>query len=160
MVKLTSKQQFAALAMLDIALHQINGPVALIKIAKRQSISKSYLEQIFSQLRRKNLVKSVRGSGGGYLIKDNLKNITLAQIITAIDIETSKRNVEQAVDQFHLSLHLTTQHLWNRLAINTHQFLNKVTLDYLIEHAKGSPIKYLGLKLSDNMFQKVVEVKC
>ncbi len=158
MVKLTSKQQFAALAMLDIALHQINGPVTLIKIAKRHLISKSYLEQIFSQLRHKNLVKSVHGRSGGYVIKGDLKNITVAQILSAIDIKTSQRKVEQAADQIHRSLNITLQLLWNQLNSNSHQFLNKVKLNYLIEQAKCNPIKCLGLKASDKAFWEMVDV--
>ena len=82
-MKLTTKGRFAVTAMLDLAMHETDSPVTLTAISARQSISLSYLEQLFSQMRRKGLVKSVRGPGGGYLSAQSHKDITVKNIVTA-----------------------------------------------------------------------------
>ena len=71
--------------MIDIALYTSNTPISLSEISKRQNISLSYLEQLFSKLKTKSLVKSVRGPGGGYKLDRNPSKITLFEIITAVD---------------------------------------------------------------------------
>ena len=77
-MKLTTKGRFAVTAMLDLALHAQDGPVTLANIAKRQKISLSYLEQLFSKLRRGSLVDSVRGPGGGYNLARPVDQLTVA----------------------------------------------------------------------------------
>ena len=67
-MRLTTKGRFAVTAMLDVALHGARGPVTLAAISERQKISLSYLEQLFGKLRRRGLVASVRGPGGGYIL--------------------------------------------------------------------------------------------
>ena len=99
-MKLTTKGRFAVTAMLDLAMHEANShnetipagglpteikPVTLAGISERQSISLSYLEQLFSRLRRQGLVSSVRGPGGGYKLAKNYDDISVADIITAVD---------------------------------------------------------------------------
>ncbi|CAN4273341.1 COG1959 Predicted transcriptional regulator [Methylophilaceae bacterium] len=98
-MKLTTKGRFAVTAMLDLALHEslahdamANGclpseikPVTLAGISERQRISLSYLEQLFSRLRRQGLVSSVRGPGGGYKLAKNYTDISVADVITAVD---------------------------------------------------------------------------
>lgn len=89
-MKLTTKGRFAVTAMLDLAMHEAEEvtdikPATLAGISNRQSISLSYLEQLFSRLRRQGLVKSVRGPGGGYKIAKNHAEISVAQIISAVD---------------------------------------------------------------------------
>lgn len=89
-MRLTTKGRFAVTAMLDLALHETKNPadikpVTLAGISERQSISLSYLEQLFSRLRRQGLVKSIRGPGGGYRLAKNYADISVAEIISAVD---------------------------------------------------------------------------
>ncbi len=84
-MRLTTKGRFAVTAMIDLASRQGDGPVTLAGIAERQRISLSYLEQLFGKLRRHNLVSSVRGPGGGYRLARAMDEITVADIIIAVD---------------------------------------------------------------------------
>ena len=84
-MKLTSKGRYAVTAILDIALNSNSGPVSLADISERQSISLSYLEQLFAKLRRDGLVKSVRGPGGGYRLGLPPSEISVAMIISAVN---------------------------------------------------------------------------
>lgn len=84
-MRLTTKGRFAVTAMLDIALYEADKPVTLAGISERQSISLSYLEQLFSRLRKQGLVSSVRGPGGGYRIAKAHHEISVSDIITAVD---------------------------------------------------------------------------
>src|SRR2546428_12593245 len=83
-MRLTTKGRFAVTAMLDLAMHGGKGPVTLAGISQRQSISLSYLEQLFGKLRRHTLVDSVRGPGGGYTLARGLERVSVADIITAV----------------------------------------------------------------------------
>ncbi len=84
-MRLTTKGRFAVTAMIDVAMHDARGPVTLAKIAERQRISLSYLEQLFGKLRRHGLVDSVRGPGGGYNLARQADCLSVADIIVAVD---------------------------------------------------------------------------
>ncbi|MEQ1882566.1 MAG: Fe-S cluster assembly transcriptional regulator IscR [Burkholderiales bacterium] len=84
-MRLTTKGRFAVTAMIDLALHDNDGPVTLADISERQKISLSYLEQLFGKLRRKELVGSVRGPGGGYRLAKAPQDLSVADIILAVD---------------------------------------------------------------------------
>jgi len=84
-MRLTTKGRFAVTAMIDLALHQENGPVTLASVSARQEISLSYLEQLFGKLRRHEIVESVRGPGGGYRLAGPAEDVTVADIILAVD---------------------------------------------------------------------------
>src|SRR5436190_24121617 len=84
-MRLTTKGRFAVTAMVDLALHDGGGPVTLAEISSRQKISLSYLEQLFGKLRRREIVESVRGPGGGYKLAREAGRISIAQIIFAVD---------------------------------------------------------------------------
>ncbi len=84
-MKLTTKGRYAVTAMLDLAMHDEETPVSLADISARQDISLSYLEQLFSKLRKSDLVLSMRGPGGGYRLKGDPKDIVIANIISAVD---------------------------------------------------------------------------
>ncbi len=84
-MRLTTKGRFAVTAMIDLAMRQHSGPVALAAISERQNISLSYLEQLFGKLRRHQLVGSVRGPGGGYSLARQACHVTVADIIFAVD---------------------------------------------------------------------------
>jgi len=84
-MKLTTKGRFAVTAMLDLALHGADGPVTLAGISERQKISLSYLEQLFGKMRRRELVESVRGPGGGYHLAREAALVTVADIVRAVE---------------------------------------------------------------------------
>lgn len=84
-MRLTTKGRYAVTAMLDLALHDHGDPTALADIADRQALSLSYLEQLFAQLRRAGLIKSVRGPGGGYQLARSASEINVAEIVIAVD---------------------------------------------------------------------------
>ena len=84
-MRLTTKGRYAVTAMLDLALHSSSKPISLASISERQGISLSYLEQLFSKLRKRNLVSSVRGPGGGYQLNHSTSDINVAQIIDAVN---------------------------------------------------------------------------
>jgi len=84
-MRLTTKGRFAVTAMVDLSMRQTRGPVTLAAISERQHISLSYLEQLFGKLRRAKLVNSVRGPGGGYNLAKPISDITVAEIIAAVD---------------------------------------------------------------------------
>jgi Rrf2 family iron-sulfur cluster assembly transcriptional regulator len=84
-MRLTTKGRFAVTAMIDLALHHGSGPVTLAEISGRQKISLSYLEQLFGKLRRHQLVDSVRGPGGGYRLAKDMGQVTVSDIILAVD---------------------------------------------------------------------------
>src|SRR3954452_6312049 len=84
-MRLTTKGRFAVNAMIDLAFRQAKGPVTLAGISQRQDISLSYLEQLFGKLRRHEIVESVRGPGGGYNLARRAEDVTVADIIIAVD---------------------------------------------------------------------------
>ena len=84
-MRLTTKGRFAVTAMIDLALQQASGPVTLAGISQRQNISLSYLEQLFAKLRRQDLVDSTRGPGGGYQIVRSLTDVSVADVVLAVD---------------------------------------------------------------------------
>ena len=83
-MKLTTKGRYAVTAMLDLALHGDQGPVSLADISARQEISLSYLEQLFSRLRRQKLVTSIRGPGGGYRLSRPAADVYIAEVVDAV----------------------------------------------------------------------------
>ncbi len=84
-MRLTTKGRYAVTAMLDLALHYTDGPITLADISKRQGISLSYLEQLFSRLRKNGLVDSARGPGGGYKLSRPANEVCVADVITAVE---------------------------------------------------------------------------
>ena len=84
-MRLTTKGRFAVTAMMDLAMHHGSGPVTLAEISGRQKISLSYLEQLFGKLRRHHLVESVRGPGGGYCLAKDMGELSVSEIILAVD---------------------------------------------------------------------------
>jgi Rrf2 family iron-sulfur cluster assembly transcriptional regulator len=87
-MRLTTKGRYAVTAMLDLAINEARGPIRLAAISERQGISLSYLEQLFSHLRREGLVRSVRGPGGGYRLKREAGSISVAEVIAAVNEDT------------------------------------------------------------------------
>ena len=134
-MKLTTKGRFAVTAMLDLAMHETDSPVTLTAISARQSISLSYLEQLFSQMRRKGLVKSVRGPGGGYLSAQNHKDITVKNIVTAVDEKLDSAQCGGS-ENCHEGGRCITHDLWVSLNTKVLDYLDGLSLQDLIDGQK------------------------
>lgn len=130
-MRLTTKGRYAVTAMLDLALHAERGPVSLADISERQGISLSYLEQLFARLRRFNLVKSVRGPGGGYQLMQETGQISVAQVVDAVDESLDATRCEGKGDCHHGEVCLT-HHLWEDLSKQIHVFLSGISLADLV----------------------------
>lgn len=134
-MKLGTKGRYAVMAIADLARHCGEQPVTLSEIAERQQISLSYLEQIFAKLRRAGLVKSIRGPGGGYLLGRTREQITVSDVMAAVE-EPSKSKVCMP----HFPLHCNesenfcaTHHLWVRLSETLGEFLSSITIADVLE---------------------------
>ena len=130
-MRLTTKGRYAVTAMLDLTLHAKNRPISLAGISERQSISLSYLEQLFSRLRQAGLVKSVRGPGGGYTLARNSDDIFVAQIIDAVN-ESIDTTSCQGKGDCQGGVICLTHNLWQDLSERIHDFLNGISLTDLV----------------------------
>jgi len=130
-MRLTTKGRFAVTAMLDLALRGGKNPVTLAGISERQDISLSYLEQLFSRLRRHELVESVRGPGGGYYLARSLEDLSVADIIRAVDepIDATQCGGKENCQDEHRCM---THDLWMGLNAHIYDYLDNVTLATLV----------------------------
>ncbi|RTZ19270.1 Fe-S cluster assembly transcriptional regulator IscR [Vibrio penaeicida] len=130
-MRLTSKGRYAVTAMLDVALHSQESPVPLADISERQGISLSYLEQLFSKLRKAGLVASVRGPGGGYRLGTDADDIAVGMVIAAVDesVDATKCNGKADCQGGSRCL---THTLWRDLSARISEFLNNITLGELM----------------------------
>ena len=131
-MKLTSKGRYAVTAILDLALHERSGPVPLPHIARRQDISLSYLEQLFTRLRKQGLVDSTRGPGGGYSLRRPAAGITVAEIIAAVD-ETIDNTRCSGAENCHEGDQCLTHELWAELGDQIYGFLDGISLQELLD---------------------------
>ena len=134
-MKLTTRGRYAVTAMLDLALHHENGPVTLADIARRQGISLSYLEQLFSLLRRRGLVRSVRGPGGGYLLSREATEIAVADVIGAVD-EAVDATRCGGLENCQGEERCLTHDLWHDLSRQIHTFLSGIDLAQLVDRRR------------------------
>jgi Rrf2 family iron-sulfur cluster assembly transcriptional regulator len=143
-MRLTTKGRFAVTAMLDLALRHQQGPVTLAGIGARQSISLSYLEQLFGKLRRHALVESVRGPGGGYCLARPTEKVSVADIILAVD-EPLDATQCGGLENCQEDKRCMTHNLWATLNEKLYDYLNSVTLQDLVNEqlAKGGNVTVL-----------------
>ena len=127
-MKLTTKGRYAVTAVLDLAFHEGNGPVSLAEISERQGISLSYLEQLFSRLRRNNVVASTRGPGGGYSLARPENEISMAEIIRAVDESYDATSCGGEGTCSGDDYQCLTHDLWKELSEEIHGFLNGIML--------------------------------
>lgn len=149
-MRLTTKGRFAVTAMIDVALNERSGPVALSEVAERQRISLSYLEQLFAKLRRRGLVESTRGPGGGYTLAKPVTVISVADIILAVDEPidaTSCGGKENCHDDRGPCL---THELWANLNEHIYQYLEEVKLVDLVNKAHAREESSMPVALIDN----------
>ena len=130
-MRLTTKGRYAVTAVLDLALNSDNDPVNLGDISERQAISLSYLEQLFSKLRKSGIVKSVRGPGGGYLLNREQQDISVAHIINAVN-ESIKLSRCDGKANCHDGKQCLTHNLWVDLSDRINDFLDNITICELI----------------------------
>ncbi|MES2585913.1 MAG: Fe-S cluster assembly transcription factor [Pseudomonadota bacterium] len=142
-MRLTTKGRFAVTAMIDLALRETHGPVTLAGISQRQKISLSYLEQLFGKLRRFNIVESTRGPGGGYTLARKSEEISVADIIVAVDEPLDatqcggKGNCHSDEESHGRCM---THDLWSNLNAKMVEYLSSVSLRDLVQQQSGRGI--------------------
>ena len=146
-MKLTNKGRYAVMAMADLANNKANQPTSLTAISLRQGISISFLEQIFSKLKRNNLVKSSRGPFGGYFLTKSPEEIKLLSIIRAVNenVQTVGCKKELKKGCTGKSIKCITHDLWDELENYINNFFEKNTLKDIIYRANKNKQKDLNL---------------
>ncbi len=134
-MRLTTKGRYAVTAMLDLAIHHDGGPVTLADIARRQGISLSYLEQLFSLLRKRGLVTSIRGPGGGYHLGRKAESIAVVDVIAAVDesVDSTRCGGRENCQGEERCL---THDLWQDLSKQIYDFLSAIDLAQLVERQR------------------------
>ena len=137
-MKLTTKGRYAVMAMADLASYNEKRPISLTEISIRQNISLSYLEQLFLKLKNKNLVKSIRGSNGGYILDKPASEIKISNIISAVDekVKTLNCKKESKKGCNNKSAKCITHNLWDELEQHINNFFEKVRLEDLVKQNK------------------------
>jgi Rrf2 family iron-sulfur cluster assembly transcriptional regulator len=136
-MRLTTKGRYAVTAVLDLAIHEGSGPIALADIAQRQGISLSYLEQLFAKLRKRGIVASVRGPGGGYNLARDGSTIFVAEVITAVDEHMDTTRCGGAGDCKDQGPCLTHD-LWMDLSARIHAYLSGISLRDLVDRGRSN----------------------
>jgi Rrf2 family iron-sulfur cluster assembly transcriptional regulator len=132
-MKLSTKGRYAVMAMADLANASGDGPVTLSDIASRQSISLSYLEQLFAKLRRADIVSSIRGPGGGYRLSREPGDIRISDIIVAVDEPLRATRCSQTKGCLADGRRCVTHDLWDELGRHIFLFLSSITLEDVLE---------------------------
>ena len=141
-MRLTTKGRYAVTAMLDVAINSRDTPVSLSDISKRQKISLSYLEQLFSKLRKADLVSSVRGPGGGYLLGRDAVTINVAEVILAVNESLDATRCRGRADCEDGQACLTHD-LWQSLSEQIQQFLSEISLAAVLKGNSKLPMQKL-----------------
>ena len=134
-MRLTTKGRYAVTAVLDLAFHEHEGPVSLAAISERQCISLSYLEQLFARLRRNGVVKSTRGPGGGYTLNRDATDISVSDVILAVD-ESCQVAACDDTDGCQGGYQCLTHDLWNELSNEIRNFLDGISLAEMMANEK------------------------
>ena len=134
-MKLTSKGRYAVMALVDLARFDNINPVSLRDISLRQGISLDYLEQIFSKLKKNEIVKSIRGTQGGYVLNKNPNDIKLTNILNAVDekVKTVQCKKESKKGCNGKPIKCLTHNLWDELENHINEFFEKKSLEDLIK---------------------------
>ena len=133
-MRLNTKSRYAVMALADMARFKVNEPISLRDISLRQSISLQYLEQIFLKLKKNNIVKSIRGSNGGYILSKNANNIKLSEIFLALEekVKTVGCDKESKKGCNGRSTKCITHNLWDELEDYINNFFQQKTLSDLV----------------------------
>ncbi|MBF0097725.1 MAG: Rrf2 family transcriptional regulator [Magnetococcales bacterium] len=143
-MRLTTRGRYAVTAMLDLSFYALRGPISLAEISHRQDISLSYLEQLFAKLRRRGLVRSVRGPGGGYVLGERPEAISVAAIIRAVDEPlratscdgASEQGCRQGLTNPDNPSRCITHHLWEQVGEHLNHYLESLNLARLLADAR------------------------
>ena len=156
-MKLSTKGRYAVTAMMYLAVNDREGPVTLAEISTCQGISLSYLEQLFAKLRKVGLVAGVRGPGGGYRLGKSIEQVTVAEIILAVD-ESIDSTQCQGTEDCHAGDRCMTHQLWEDLSFRLYEFLNSITLSDFITRTEAKRVSVTQSATSNHinkMFQPV-----
>ncbi len=137
-MRMSTKGRFAVTAMMEVALRERGGPVSLAGIGERQNMSLSYLEQLFSRLRRHGLVESTRGPGGGYTLGRRAQDITVADIVVAVDSEGEEAQQRGQGGDAPQNL---TGDLWRKLDAKMIEYMDAITLRSLVDEQLAQGLK-------------------
>ncbi len=153
-MRLTTKGRYAVTAMLDLAFHSQTRPVTLTDIATRQTISLSYLEQLFARLRKAGMVKGVRGPGGGYKLSRHAGEINIAEIIAAVDeqVDSTKCGGKGNCQN---NQHCLTHDLWMGLSDQIREYLKGISLGSLLDRELVSEVA----KRQDQQLEQMIEIQ-
>lgn len=153
-MRLTTKGRYAVTAMLDLAFHSQAKPVTLTDIATRQTISLSYLEQLFARLRKAGMVNGVRGPGGGYKLSRDVADINIAEIIAAVDeqVDSTKCGGKANCQDNQPCL---THDLWMGLSEQIREYLKGISLGSLLEKEFVSDVA----NRQDQELEKVIKIQ-
>lgn len=126
-MRLSTKSRYAVTSLLDVAMHSEHGPVSLADISRRQDVSLSYLEQLFSKMRKHDLVSSTRGPGGGYLLSRKPEEIDVSTIVMSVDEELKVINKDAMSSGVEFEPCLT-ERLWDELSEEISNYLSSISL--------------------------------
>ncbi|HOQ07818.1 MAG TPA: Rrf2 family transcriptional regulator [Clostridiales bacterium] len=135
-MKLSTKGRYGLKAMLDLAVHSVDGQVSLNSIAERQGLSENYLEQLFASLKKAKLIKSVRGPQGGYMLADSPENISVGDILRALEgslAPTDCVSEDQGAGSCSNSGRCVTRSVWERIRDGINNVIDNITLQELID---------------------------
>ncbi|MCK4743925.1 MAG: Rrf2 family transcriptional regulator [Sulfuriflexus sp.] len=132
-MKLSSRSQYAITAMLELALHEASRPITLFDISQKQKISLSYLEQLFARLRKQKLVRGRRGPGGGYVLARDADDISVADIVAAVDDVPTDSN-EDAISEDGVSSDI----LWHNLSSQIYNYLREIKLSQFLQQGSST----------------------
>ncbi|MFY9574028.1 MAG: Rrf2 family transcriptional regulator [Blastocatellia bacterium] len=148
-MQVSSKGKYSVRAVLDIAQHSDGSPVPLAAISQREGISLMFLEQLFQQLRKGSIVKSVRGSHGGYVLSRDPSEITIGEIVRLIEspiYTNSCFSKQESVDDCRISSSCISGAIWKQLAEHVDNFLDSITVADLLNKAKPEVVYGLRVK--------------
>lgn len=148
-MKISAKTRYGLRALVDLAIHDIGSPVPLINIANRQEISINYLEQVFALLKKANIVRSIKGAQGGYILARKSDKITVADVIRAIegDImiveeEPPKNEVSMLYQNFTQCLQ---EKVWNKITDSVNEVVNNITIESLVRQYQENAYNDVGM---------------
>nr|SPS06934.1 DNA-binding transcriptional repressor [Candidatus Nitrotoga fabula] len=149
-MRLTTKGRFAVMAMADLALHSGLGPVTLSSISERQKISQSYLDQLFGKLRKRNIVVAVRGPGGGYCLARPSAQISVADIVVAVDESVDATRCGGKAN-CHDEKQCITHDLWMGLNEALYGYMSGVSLQQLVDGVSRSKSEVKTVIVNQNV---------
>jgi len=136
-MKISTKGRYGLRAIIDLAANSAGGHVSLASIAERQDISENYLEQVFSVLRKADIVKSVKGAGGGYTLSDSHSKITVGSIIRALEGDLSVTDTVIDFQKPESSIeYCISVNVWNKINESINNVVDSITIEELVNEYK------------------------